>query len=82
IFFGDTPTQDSTPTITNARHAAQINAAQAALTHAQAALAESQCLDLIAIDLSTAHHHLSEITGESATETLLDKIFADFCLGK
>lgn len=39
-------------------------------------------LDILSIDLQEAWHALGEITGESVTEDLLDRIFADFCIGK
>ncbi|MDN5346574.1 MAG: tRNA modification GTPase [Clostridia bacterium] len=39
-------------------------------------------LDLVAIDLRAAWQALGEITGQTTTEDLLDKIFSDFCIGK
>ncbi|WP_457755708.1 tRNA uridine-5-carboxymethylaminomethyl(34) synthesis GTPase MnmE [Thermodesulfatator indicus] len=38
--------------------------------------------ELIAIDLRDALSSLGEITGETTTEDLLDRIFSNFCLGK
>lgn len=38
--------------------------------------------DLIAFELREALHALGEITGETATEELLDIIFSSFCIGK
>ncbi len=38
--------------------------------------------ELVAVDLRDALSHLGEITGESTTEDLLDRIFSNFCLGK
>ncbi len=38
--------------------------------------------ELIAFDLRQALNLLGEITGETATEEILDKIFSNFCLGK
>ena len=38
--------------------------------------------DLAATDLQAAQAALSEITGDSADEKLLDRIFAQFCVGK
>lgn len=39
-------------------------------------------LEARAQELSTAHRHLAELTGESAAPELLDRIFAQFCIGK
>lgn len=43
---------------------------------------ESQPLDLIGIDVKAAWDALGEITGETATETIIEEIFAKFCVGK
>ena len=39
-------------------------------------------LDFLSIDLRGAWEALGEITGDTADEDLLDRIFADFCIGK
>jgi tRNA modification GTPase len=39
-------------------------------------------LDLIAVDLYAALEFLGEITGETVRENVLDRIFAQFCIGK
>lgn len=38
--------------------------------------------ELVAVDLREALNYLGEITGETTTEDLLDRIFSNFCLGK
>lgn len=39
-------------------------------------------LDCTALDVKTIWEKLGEITGESASETIVDRIFSKFCLGK
>jgi len=39
-------------------------------------------MDLVATDLNEALDALSRITGDAVTEDVLDRIFADFCIGK
>ena len=39
-------------------------------------------LDLIGIDVKDAWDALGEITGETATETIIEEIFSKFCVGK
>ncbi len=42
----------------------------------------SEPLDLIGIDVKAAWDALGEITGETATEAIIEEIFAKFCVGK
>jgi len=74
---------DYEPTIiTSSRHNTSL---QAAITHIQNALEAAQSGlsdDFITIDLTAAYHCLGEITGESLSEDIIDKIFSEFCLGK
>ena len=46
------------------------------------AACDYQPLDLIGIDVKAAWDALGEITGETATETIIQEIFAKFCVGK
>ncbi|MBQ6375075.1 MAG: tRNA uridine-5-carboxymethylaminomethyl(34) synthesis GTPase MnmE [Clostridia bacterium] len=46
------------------------------------ALEEGLPLDTAAIDLREALRLLGEITGENATEAVIDRVFRDFCVGK
>ncbi len=70
------------PLVSNPRHK---EALQRALSHLQA-LEESHRrslpADFLAIDLQAAVNALGEITGETASEELLEVIFSQFCLGK
>ncbi|MGI5916682.1 MAG: tRNA uridine-5-carboxymethylaminomethyl(34) synthesis GTPase MnmE [Anaerolineae bacterium] len=56
-----------------------------ALTHVRDALeadATGMPADMISIDVTEAIDALGEVTGETATEDLLDTIFSNFCIGK
>ncbi|WP_299412993.1 tRNA uridine-5-carboxymethylaminomethyl(34) synthesis GTPase MnmE [Acaryochloris sp. IP29b_bin.148] len=66
----------------NQRQAAALQKAQAALTHVQDAIADQLPLDFWTIDLRGAIQALGEITGEDITESVLDRIFSRFCIGK
>ena len=46
------------------------------------AACETEPLDLIGIDVKEAWDALGEITGETATERIIEEIFAKFCVGK
>ncbi|MDQ7028676.1 MAG: tRNA uridine-5-carboxymethylaminomethyl(34) synthesis GTPase MnmE [Ardenticatenia bacterium] len=71
-----------TALVTNPRHKAAL---QHALEHVCAALETYRAglpPDLITVDLHAAVNRLGEITGETATEDLLETIFSRFCIGK
>ncbi|KYH33755.1 tRNA uridine-5-carboxymethylaminomethyl(34) synthesis GTPase MnmE [Neomoorella mulderi] len=70
------------PLLTRARHR---DALEKCLEHLNAAITaweEGMPGDLIAVDLWAARDFLGEITGATAREDLLDRIFSDFCIGK
>ena len=66
----------------NQRQAAALIQAQSALHHVQEAIAQQLPLDFWTIDLRGAIRALGEITGEEVTESVLDRIFSRFCIGK
>lgn len=63
------------------RHVAALEAVEEALSRARAAT-EVATLEVVAGELGLALHALAEVTGEDASEALLDAIFQRFCLGK
>jgi tRNA modification GTPase len=64
------------------RHRDAAARAVAAIARAEAALGESAPLELLASDLTAAATALAEITGEITSEDVLDRVFAEFCIGK
>lgn len=68
--------------LTRARHKQAVQKAGAALRQALETLHKGLPLDLIAVDLYGALEYLGEITGETVRENVLDRIFAEFCIGK
>ncbi len=66
----------------NLRQADLLRHAQGELLDLQTALASGLPPDILAVHLDTAAELLDEVTGKSSTEDLLDRIFADFCIGK
>ncbi len=63
------------------RHFQALEGAEECLKRAIAAC-ESQPLDLIGMDVKGAWDSLGEITGETATERIIQEIFSKFCVGK
>jgi tRNA modification GTPase len=66
----------------NQRQAAALIQAKISLKQVQTTIAEQLPLDFWTIDLRGAIQVLGEITGEEVTESVLDRIFSRFCIGK
>ncbi|MBW4574865.1 MAG: tRNA uridine-5-carboxymethylaminomethyl(34) synthesis GTPase MnmE [Aphanothece sp. CMT-3BRIN-NPC111] len=66
----------------NQRQAAALTRAKTSLQQVQATIANQFPLDFWTIDLRGAIQALGEVTGEEVTESVLDKIFSRFCIGK
>ncbi len=68
--------------VTNARHQEALRRAAEHLRAALLPLEQGLPLDFVSIDLRVAYDTLGEITGETASDDLLDRIFSEFCIGK
>jgi tRNA modification GTPase len=68
--------------IASARQRAALEEAEASLASSAASLACGAPPELLAVDLRTALDRLSRITGESVDPSVLDQVFARFCVGK
>jgi tRNA modification GTPase len=68
--------------MTHQRHIALAKRALASLQHAIDGIDAGFELDLAEIDLKEALEALSEITGEDASEEVIDRVFKNFCVGK
>ena len=68
--------------VIRARHAQALSNASHALESAMGVLKENREEELIATDLREAALALGEITGQSVTGDMVERIFARFCVGK
>lgn len=66
----------------NQRQAAALTRAKLSLEQVQETIANQLPLDFWTIDLRAAIQALGEITGEEVTESVLERIFSRFCIGK
>jgi tRNA modification GTPase len=66
----------------NQRQTSALTRAKVSLEQVQATIAEQLPLDFWTIDLRGAIQALGEVTGEEVTESVLDRIFSRFCIGK
>ena len=70
------------PLITRVRHEEALRKALKHIREAREACSLGVPEDIIAIDVREAWTSLGEITGDTASEEIVDRIFADFCIGK
>lgn len=68
--------------VSNARHIQLIKQASQMIEDALGAAEASMPIDMVQIDLRRAWDTLGEINGDTAQDSLLDKLFSQFCLGK
>ena len=66
----------------NQRQAAALTQAKTCLEQVEITIKNQLPFDFWTIDLRGAIHALGEVTGEEVTESVLDRIFSRFCIGK
>jgi len=74
--------EENSGQLTAQRHIQLANSATASLERAVEAIGAGMPLDTAAIDIREALSALSEITGENASEAVIDRVFERFCVGK
>ncbi|TDA70663.1 MAG: tRNA uridine-5-carboxymethylaminomethyl(34) synthesis GTPase MnmE [Clostridia bacterium] len=68
--------------ITSARHRAALAKCQEHLRHARDSVVAGLPLDITSLEVKLALEAMDGITGAVADDELLDRVFADFCVGK
>jgi tRNA modification GTPase len=82
IILSDEISQNNEILVTNIRHKMLIDKALRSVEEACKSHENSMPLDMITIDINAAAQHLGCITGENASEDVLNEIFSRFCIGK
>lgn len=73
---------DNSAIITNERHKNEITKAINNIDNALQTLYKNLPMDIITVYIKEALENLGNITGESVSEDIINKIFSKFCLGK
>ena len=75
---------DASPTVvvSRKRHKVALASAQKLLNRALTGIDENNPLEITSIDIKGALDHISELTGETTPDDVLEKIFGEFCIGK
>ncbi|WHX25584.1 tRNA uridine-5-carboxymethylaminomethyl(34) synthesis GTPase MnmE [Virgibacillus halodenitrificans] len=81
FFAGDIDTGDLTY-VSNVRHIQLLKQAKQALEDAGNGLEMGMPLDIVQIDVTRTWEFLGEIIGDTASDSLIDQLFSQFCLGK
>ncbi len=81
FFQGNIETSDLTY-VSNTRHIALLHQAKTSVEEAIVALNEGVPVDIVQIDITRTWEMLGEIIGDTVSESLIDQLFSQFCLGK
>lgn len=81
FFAGELEASDLTY-VSNTRHIALISQALNTIQDAISAIEDGVPIDLVQIDLTRSWELLGEIIGDTVSESLIDQLFSQFCLGK
>ena len=73
---------ESPVVITNLRQRSALQRGEFSLSQAAGSLGESYAPEFVAMDLNEARTALEEITGIIQNDDILERIFANFCIGK
>jgi tRNA modification GTPase len=79
--ISDSPLE-SGPVAINRRHADSLTRASNSLDEAIRSVQKGMTNEFVAVDVRAALGSISEITGETTTEDVLNGIFERFCVGK
>jgi tRNA modification GTPase len=82
IFYNGPSSIPDTPFITRERHRELLSKANNSLRKAIISIDKNLSPEFIAADIRFALESLGEITGETYTEDMLNRIFQEFCIGK
>lgn len=82
IFFAGEIDAGDLTYVSNVRHIQLLKQAKAALEDAMASLDMGMPLDIVQIDVTRTWEFLGEIIGDTASDSLIDQLFSQFCLGK
>ena len=80
--FAQKDVSDADTIITNERHYACLLHCKTSLEQALQSAESGMPQDMLSIDIQQAIEDLGEITGQTVSQEIVDRIFHNFCLGK
>lgn len=82
MFYGGKVKIKNDIMVTNIRHKKKLIDAKKNISDAYTGIISKVPLDCLEVDLKSCWTNLGEISGDTVTEDILDKIFSEFCVGK
>jgi len=68
--------------VTNTRHKNLLKKADKSIVELLESIEAGLTLECLEVDINDTIHHLGKITGSTVSESVIEKIFANFCIGK
>jgi len=68
--------------VTNTRHKNLLKKADKSISELLEGIESGLTLECLEVDINDTIKHLGEITGSTVSESVIEKIFANFCIGK
>lgn len=81
FFSGEVKIKDNT-IVTNVRHRDLLIKAKKNIEEAIESIEMGMPIDCIEVDVKDCWENLGQITGDTVTEDIIDRIFEEFCIGK
>lgn len=82
LFFGGQVQSQDMTYVSNSRHIALLKDAKSSINDAIQSAEDGVPIDIVQIDLIKTWELLGEVIGEEASDSLIDQLFSQFCLGK
>ena len=68
--------------VTNTRHKNLLKKANKTILELLGSIESGMTLECLEVDINDTIHHLGEITGSTVSDSVIEKIFSNFCIGK
>lgn len=82
LVFAGSVSQSDGAVVSNIRHVDALERTVRSLKEAVRTVEERLPMDCVVIDLKAAWESLGEVTGDTVSEDLVERIFSEFCIGK
>ena len=82
MVYGGQVKQENGLIVTNVRHSDLMKKAKEEIEAAIFMCGGGEALDFLEVNVRQCFEYLGEIIGEAVSDTIIDEVFARFCLGK